>query len=103
MPFWNIIDLKLDEFRPGINSKAEIGDDLIMACMEIGPGKEDAGHEHTFDQCGIVLQGQIEMFIGGERRMLNTNETYFIPSGELHGWRTFDNKVLLLDISLNQV
>jgi quercetin dioxygenase-like cupin family protein len=103
MTFWNIVDLKLDEFRPGINSKAEIGDDLIMVCMEIGPGKEDAGHEHPFDQCGIVLQGQIEMFIGDERRILNTNETYFIPSGKLHGWKTFDNRVLLLDVSLKQM
>ncbi|MBW1703906.1 MAG: cupin domain-containing protein [Deltaproteobacteria bacterium] len=102
MPFWNIVDLELDEFRPGINSKAEIGDDLIMVCMEIDPGKEDVGHEHSFDQCGIVLQGQIEMFMGDERRVLNTNETYFIPSGELHGWKTFDNKVLLLDVSLKQ-
>ena len=51
MPFWNIVDLKLDEFRPGINSKAEIGDDLIMVCMEIGPGKEDAGQKKIFRCC----------------------------------------------------
>ena len=102
MPFWNTVDLQLDEFRPGINSKAEIGDDLIMVCMEIGPGKEDPGHEHTFDQCGIVLQGRIEMFVDDDRRILNTNETYFIPSGKIHGWKTFDKKVLLLDVSLKQ-
>jgi hypothetical protein len=47
--------LQLEEFGPGINSKAEIGDNLTMVCMEIGPHKEDTGHEHPFDQCGIVL------------------------------------------------
>ena len=102
MPFWNIVDLKLDEFRPGINSRAEIGNDLIMVCMEIGPGKEDAGHEHSFDQCGIVLQGQIEMFIGEEHKLLTSGETYFIPSGEQHGWKTFGKPVKLLDVSLKQ-
>jgi len=102
MSFWDLGDLELEEFRPGIISKAHIGDNLIIICMEIGPGKEDPGHEHTFDQCGIVLEGRIEMFIGEERRILDSNKCYFIPSGELHGWKTFDNPVKLLDISLKQ-
>ncbi|MFC1884770.1 cupin domain-containing protein [Thermodesulfobacteriota bacterium] len=100
MTFWNLNTLELEEFRPGIISKAEIGDSLAMVCMEIGQEKEDAGHEHSFDQCGIVIEGQIEMFVGQERRLLNANECYFIPSGERHGWKTFDNPVKVLDITL---
>jgi len=42
------------------------------------------------------------MFIGDEQQILTPNETYFIPSSELHGWKTFDNSVKLLDISLKQ-
>jgi quercetin dioxygenase-like cupin family protein len=99
MSFWSLDTLELEEFRPGIMSKAEFGDNLIMVCMEIGPGEEDTGHEHKFDQCGIVLDGEIEMFIGRERRLLNSNKSYFIPSGERHGWKTFDKPVKLLDIS----
>ena len=99
MAFWNLGTLQLEEFRPGIMSKAEIGDNLIMVCMEIGAKKEDTGHKHTFDQCGIVVEGQIEMFIGEDRRLLNSNESYFIPSGEQHGWKTFDKSVKILDIS----
>jgi mannose-6-phosphate isomerase-like protein (cupin superfamily) len=102
MAFWNLETLKLESFRPDIMSKAEIGDHLIMVCMEIGPGKEDTGHKHPFDQCGIVLEGQIEMFIGDEGKVLYSNETYFVPSGEQHGWKTFDRSVKLLDISLKQ-
>ena len=79
MAFWNLATLQLDEFRPGIMSKAEIGDDLIMAYMAIGPEREDTGHEHPFDQCGVVLDGQIEMVVGKDRKILNTNDTYFIP------------------------
>jgi len=102
MAFWNLGTLALEEFRPGIMSKAKIGDDLIMVCMEIGAEKEDAGHKHPFDQCGMVLEGQIEMFIGKKRKLLNPNESYFIPSGEEHGWKTFDRPVRILDISLKQ-
>jgi len=102
MAFWNLGTLELEEFRPGIRSKAEIGQNLIMVCMEIGAGKEDTGHKHSYDQCGIVLEGQIEMFIGEKRKLLNSNESYFIPSGEQHGWKTFERPVKVLDISLKQ-
>jgi len=100
MTFWKLDTLKLEEFRPGIISKAEIGDNLVMVCMQIDQKKEDAGHEHSFDQCGIVIEGQIEMFVDQERRLLNANECYFIPSGKRHGWKTFDKPVKVLDISL---
>jgi len=102
MTFWNLGNLQLEEFRPGILSKAEIGDNLIMVCMEIEAKKEDTGHKHNFDQCGIVLDGQIEMYVGEERKLLNPNESYFIPSGVEHGWKTFDTSAKLLDVSLKE-
>jgi len=98
--FWDLTTIDLERFRPGIMSKAELGESLIMSCMEIGPGLEDTGHNHPFDQCGIVLEGEIEMFIGGECRRLHSNEVYFIPAGESHGWKTFEDAVRLLDVSL---
>ncbi len=100
MGFWDLRTIDLERFRPGIMSKAELGESLIMSCMEIGPGLEDTGHNHPFDQCGIVLQGEIEMFIGEECRRLHSNEVYFIPAGESHGWKTFEGAVRLLDVSL---
>jgi len=101
MAFWNLNTLRLEEFRPGILSKAEIGDNLIMVVMEIEAEKEDTGHSHKYDQCGIVLNGKIEMYIGDERKLLTSNESYFIPSGMQHGWKTFEKTVKLLDVSLN--
>lgn len=98
MAFWNLDTLKLVQFRPGITSKAEIGSNLIMACMEIGADMEDTGHDHPFDQCGIVIDGQIEMFVGGERKILSAHESYFIPAGVRHGWKTFASPTKLLDI-----
>jgi len=102
MAFWNVGTLKLEAFRPGMMSRAEMGNNLIMVCMQIDQGKEDNGHKHPFDQCGIVLEGRIEMFIGQERRLLTANECYFVPSGERHGWKTFDQPVKILDVSPKQ-
>ena len=102
MAFWHIDTLQLQEFRPGIMSRAEIGTNLTMVCMEVGAGQEDFGHEHAFDQCGLVLAGGIEMFIGEERKTLGRDESYFIPAGTRHGWKTFNDPVKLLDICLSK-
>ena len=91
--------MTLQEFRPGIRSMAEFGDKLIMACMEICPEKEDTGHQHPLEQCGIVNEGKIEMFIGDERIILEAMDTYFIPAGAIHGWKTFEVPARLLDVS----
>lgn len=99
MSFWNLQNLPLAPFRPGIMSQAAMGSHLIMVCMEIAAGQEDPGHQHPFDQCGMVLAGQIEMFVGEARRLLGPNESYFIPAGERHGWKTFEKPVKLLDVS----
>jgi len=100
MAFWDDVrGLALADFRPGVQSRAEIGQGLVMACLEIGPGLEDLGHEHPFEQCGVLLSGRIEMFIADERRVLAPGQAYFIPAGARHGWRTFDEPARLLDVS----
>ncbi len=98
MGFWNLQTLKLDEFRPGIRSKLESGSDLTMAIMEISPNKEGSAHDHPFDQCGIVIEGEIEMFVGEEKKLLKPMETYFIPAGIKHNWRTIGSPAKILDI-----
>jgi len=100
--FWNLKTLRLDEFRPGIFSKVESGANLTMAFMEISPNKEGVEHHHPFDQCGIVLDGEIEMSIGKEKRLLKPMETYFIPAGVSHNWKTAQSSAKILDIVLKQ-
>ncbi len=104
MSFWEKVNsLSLQDFRPGIRSKAEVGERLIMALIEIEPGKEDTGHQHPFEQCGIVTEGEIEMFVGDHSQILKRMDAYFIPAGALHGWKTFNGAVKILDVSVKQV
>lgn len=99
MGFWDLRNMQLEAFRPGVTSQAAMGEQLIMVCMEIAPEQEDLGHQHPVDQCGIVLEGRIEMFIDQECRVLDPQACYFIPAGVRHGWKTFDKPVRLLDVS----
>ncbi len=102
MSFWDLKLLKLDEFRPGIWSQLESGSNLTMAFMEIAPNKEGNAHDHPFDQCGIVIEGEIEMSVGEEKKLLKPMETYFIPAGLKHNWKTTTSSAKILDIVLKQ-
>ena len=102
MVFWDLRTLKLDEFRPGIWSKIESGKNLTMAVMEIAPNKEGIAHDHPFDQCGIVVKGEIEMLIGEEKKWLKPMETYFIPAGINHNWKTAVLSAKILDVVVKQ-
>jgi quercetin dioxygenase-like cupin family protein len=102
MVFWDLKSLKLDEFRPGIWSKLESGTNLTMAFMEIAPNKEGSTHDHPFDQCGIVIEGEIEMSVGEEKKLLRPMETYFIPSGAKHNWKTMNSSAKILDVVAKQ-
>jgi quercetin dioxygenase-like cupin family protein len=73
-----------------------------MAVMEIAQNKEGASHDHSFDQCGIVIEGEIEMLVGEEKKMLRPMETYFIPAGIKHNWKTFSHPAKILDIVVKQ-
>jgi quercetin dioxygenase-like cupin family protein len=102
MGFWDLKTLKLDEFRPGIRSKLESGTSLTMAFMEIAPHKGGSAHDHPFDQCGIVVDGEIEMSIEGEKKLMRAMETYFIPAGIMHNWKTFAVPARILDVVAKQ-
>jgi quercetin dioxygenase-like cupin family protein len=102
MGFWDLKTLKLGEFRPGIWSKIESGKNLTMAVMEIAGNNEGTAHDHPFDQCGIVIEGEIEMFVGEEKKMLRPMETYFIPAGMKHNWKTMSLTAKILDVVAKQ-
>lgn len=102
MGFWDLRTLRLDEFCPGIWSKVESGTNLTMAVMEITPNKECAVHDHPFDQCGIVIEGEIEISMGEEKRLLKPMETYFIPAGIMHNWKTYSSHAKILDVVVKQ-
>ncbi len=102
MAFWNLRTLRLHEFRPGIRSELESGTNLTMAFMEISPYTEGTAHDHPFDQCGIVVEGEIEMSVGDDKKLLRPMETYFIPAGVSHHWKTSGLQAKILDIIAKQ-
>ena len=54
--------------------------------FEIPPGAEVPEHSHGA-QWGVVLDGEIELTIGGETRVYRKGDAYEIPAGAVHGAR----------------
>lgn len=52
----------------------------IFQDVEIPP------HSHK-GQWGIVVEGELEMTVGGETRKYRTGDTYYIPAGVVHSAR----------------
>ncbi len=102
MGFWDLKTLELAEFRPGILSKVETGENLTVAFMQIAADKEGAEHDHPFDQCGVVIEGEIEMSIGEETRVVKPMEAYLIPAGIPHSWKTRGQVATILDVTANR-
>lgn len=102
MAFWDLKKLNLDEFRPGIRSKIEAGENLTMAVMQIAAHKEGPPHDHAFDQCGVVVEGEIEMSIGADTRLVKPMEAYLIPAGVSHSWKTLGKAATILDVTANR-
>jgi quercetin dioxygenase-like cupin family protein len=99
MPFIDFSDLDLKDFRPGIKSWAQIGENQIMAVMTIEAGIEDAGHSHPLEQSGIILEGIFKLTIAGETKSLGPGQGYFIPAGVHHAWSVPDGPVKIVDVS----
>ncbi len=97
--FFDFAQVPLKDFRPGIKSSAQVGEQLILAVMTIESGMRDAGHAHPFDQCGMVLEGVFSLTIDGETRTLGPGQGYFVPAEIPHGWSTEAGPVKIMDVS----
>jgi quercetin dioxygenase-like cupin family protein len=53
--------------------------------IEPGGGSKGA-YSHTGEECGIVLQGELELNLNGKAYRVKKNESFYFSSQELHSW-----------------
>jgi len=86
------------EVAPGVVLRTMWGEKVMMSLVEVASGAVMPLHSHPHEQAGIMMQGEFEMTIGGETRVLSTGDAYVIPGGVEHGVRGLDGSSLALDI-----
>jgi len=52
-------------------------------------------HTHPHEQVGYVVTGRFEITLGGEKSIIETGDTYYVPPGVEHGVVAMEDGVLL--------
>jgi transcriptional regulator with XRE-family HTH domain len=72
------------QVTPGWAKRLEILESLV----EPGEGSSDRLHTHAGDEeCVLVLEGQLDLFLGGERHRLETGDSATFDCRSPHRWR----------------
>jgi len=83
---------------PGVNIFTTAGDGMMLSIVEFDAGAEVLEHSHPHEQMGMLLEGELEFIIGGERRVVKPGEMWRIPGGVPHSAKARDQPVRALDV-----
>ena len=84
MPFINENDLKQHEIAPGFLARFVHTDGLTIAYVNIKAGSVLPEHWHVQDQITHVLEGKLELTVGGETQLVGAGQIALIPSNVKH-------------------
>lgn len=83
---------------PGLVMQSVVGGKLMANWVTIEPNQIVPRHQHPHEQLGIMLEGELELTLGEETRLLGPGDAYTIPPQLPHSARTLDKGCVVLDI-----
>jgi len=96
--FTSIKGLPGKQIAQGVTIKPLAGQHVMLNYVELVPQAEIPIHSHPHEQLGLIIEGELDMEIGEERRTLRPGDTYVIPGGVRHGVRSGPRGALVLDV-----
>lgn len=97
--FFDLSQQPTREIFPGVTITTAWGAELMMSFVLFD--RADAlvpTHTHPHEQMGMGLEGQFELTIGEESRIIRQGDSYWIPSGVPHSARSVNGAARALDI-----
>lgn len=86
------------EIVAGLTFQPILGENLMANFVSLAPNVVAPVHWHDEEQMSIVLEGEFEFEVGGEKKLISSGEAVLIPPNVPHGARTYDSSCLELDI-----
>lgn len=80
----HIKDITPKQLVPGIIGHYAHGVDLTLGYVEIKAGSDLPAHHHIHEQITFIIEGQLDMVIGGKPCSLKAGMYYVIPSNVPH-------------------
>ncbi len=77
-------DIPARQTFPGFFGKMVHGESSTLAFWDVKKGSTAPEHHHVHEQITYVLEGELEMKIGGEQYLLTPGSVHVIPSHVLH-------------------
>ena len=81
---------------PGASTRTFWGDHILLSLVEIDANSEVPTHTH--EQAGMLVEGELEMGVAGEVKLLKPGDIYIIPSAVEHYAKCGDVAAVALDI-----
>lgn len=79
-----IKNIKPKELVPGITGYYAHGDNLTFGYIELKSGSSVPMHQHVQEQITYIIEGELDMVIGGEPCLLTAGMYHVIPSNVPH-------------------
>ena len=99
MPFFDLSSQPTKTLFPGVTITTAWGESLMMSFVRFEYA--DAAvptHSHPHEQMGMGLEGEFELVLDGETRIIRTGDAYCIPSNVPHSARSVSGPARALDI-----
>jgi quercetin dioxygenase-like cupin family protein len=96
--FIDASDRKPMEVVPGARTRTFWGEQMLLSLIEVDANSEVPRHTHPHEQAGIIVEGELEMGIDGEVKLLKPGDMYIIPGNVEHYAKAYEVKALALDI-----
>lgn len=99
MPFFDLARQPTKEIFPGVTITTAWGDHVMLSFVHFE--RADAvvpEHDHPHEQMGMGLEGEFELVIGGEARVIRPGDAYWIPGNVRHSARSVAGPARALDI-----
>ncbi len=99
MPFFDLSQQPTRELFPGVRITTAWGEEVMLSFVQFErEGAEVPTHQHPHEQLGMGLEGEFELVIGTERRVVRAGDSYWIPGGVPHSARSVGGPARTLDI-----
>ncbi|MBN1536570.1 MAG: cupin domain-containing protein [Anaerolineales bacterium] len=84
MTFYDINTREYKTLLEGVQMRTFWGENMLLAIVDLKANSVIPVHNHPHEQAGIVLSGELDFDIDGDRRLLHQGDIYIIPSGVNH-------------------
>ena len=99
MPFFDLAEQPSKTIFPGVTITTAWGDAIMLSFVQFEYGEAVVPeHQHPHEQMGLGLEGEFELVIGEEARIIRAGDSYWIPGNTPHMARAVNGPARALDI-----